>query len=115
VLLGDIVDAVRRLIELGGRMLRGASAPDRDTADMILWNLTVLGEAVKRLNPSTRERFGEVDWRAMAGIRDVLVHHYEGVDWEIVTRIITIELPSLLPTLVEIHDTLRVEFDASKP
>jgi uncharacterized protein with HEPN domain len=111
LLTGDIVDAVTRLIELGKRALPSAD-PDRDTAEMILWNLAVLGEATKRLQPATRARFGELDWRAMATTRDVVVHHYEGVDWEVIMQIIAEELPALLPRLIAIRSTLRAEFDA---
>lgn len=111
LVLDDIVDAAKRLIELGIEMMPGAMAPRREIADQILWNLTVLGEAVKRLPGSTRSRFDDVMWSAMAGTRDVVVHQYEGVDWEVVASIITVELPTLLPRLTEIAGLLRAEFD----
>lgn len=111
LVLDDIVDATKRLTELGIETTPAAEAPRREIADQILWNLTVLGEAVKRLPGSTRSRFGDVIWSAMAGTRDVVVHHYEGVDWDVVARIITVELPALLPRLIEIASLLRAEFD----
>ena len=46
--------------------------------------------------------------------RDRITHHYEGIDWEIVQRIMTTDLPPLLPRLVEIRDTVRAEFDATE-
>lgn len=105
LVMDDVVDAAARLIELGSALTPSAG-PDRDTADMILWNLTVLGEGAKRLQPATRERFGDVDWSAMAGTRDVVVHHYEGVDWQVVGQILTVDLPALLPRLAAIRDML---------
>lgn len=111
LVLDDIVDAARRLIDLGNEMSAAAAIPRREIADQILWNLTVLGEAVKRLPGPTRSQFDDVMWSAMAGTRDVVVHHYEGIDWQVITNIITLELPVLLPRLIEIADLLRAEFD----
>lgn len=71
-------------------------------------------EAVKRVRRETRARFPDVNWKQMAGTRDRVTHHYEGIDWEIVTRIITQELPVLLPRLIEIRDIVRAEFDAAE-
>ena len=111
-LLEDIVDASQRLIELASPVPAGTLGVDRDLAEMIQWNLVVLGEAVKRMRPEIRERFPDVPWSAVAGTRDRIVHHYEGVRWHVVARIVADELPALLPRLIEIRDLLRAEFDA---
>ncbi|MDP2181834.1 MAG: DUF86 domain-containing protein [Actinomycetota bacterium] len=112
IVMKDIVIAAKRLIELG-ESAHWSPDPDRDTGEMILWNLTVLGEAAKRVSPVGRERFADVDWSAMARTRDVIVHHYEGVDWEVVARIISDDLPALLPRLTTIRDAFRAEADLS--
>ena len=112
LLLDDIVDASERLIEIGSPVPAGMLGGDRGLAEMIQWNLVVLGEAVKRLRPETRERFQDVPWSAVAGTRDRIVHHYEGVRWHVVASVIAEELPALLPRFTEIRDLLRAEFDA---
>lgn len=110
--LDDIVGACERLIELGSGIPTGMLGTDRDVAEMVQWNLVVLGEATKRLRTSTRERFPDVPWAPMAATRDRVVHHYEGVRWPVVANIITGDLPALLPRLVELRDLLRAESDA---
>jgi len=111
LVLDDIVDATKRLIQLGTKITSATETPSREIADQVLWNLTVLGEATKRLPDATRARFSDVMWSAMAGTRDVVVHHYEGVDWEVVVNIIKAELPALLERLQEIARLLRSQFD----
>jgi len=112
LLLDDIVDAVARLVDLGGNTPTGTIGMDRGHSEMILWNLVVLGEATKRLDGSTRARFAQIPWNAMARTRERIAHHYEGVDWETVAQILTADLPVLLPQLAAIRDILRAEFDA---
>jgi uncharacterized protein with HEPN domain len=70
--------------------------------DAVLRNLEVIGEAAKRLDDAYRAAHPGVPWRALAGLRDVLIHQYEGVDLEKVWAIVEQELPSLRGTLAAI-------------
>lgn len=74
--------------------------------EQVLWNLTVLGEAAKRVSAETRERFADVPWSLMARLRDRLTHHYEGIDWRVVTVVLRDEVPSLASRLAQIRDAM---------
>ena len=58
-----------------------------------------MAEATKRLSMQFRERHPEIDWRGMAGMRDVLIHHYDRVELEIVWHVATEELPAIVAFL----------------
>jgi uncharacterized protein with HEPN domain len=62
---------------------------DSKTCFAVLHQLVVIGEAAKRLSAEYRANHPEIPWREMAGLRDVLVHHYDEIDlleiWETVT------------------------------
>jgi len=64
--------------------------------DAVLRNLEVIGEAVKALTEETRNLAPEVPWRRIAGMRDVLIHNYFGVDLDVVWRVVEDEVPSLM-------------------
>jgi uncharacterized protein with HEPN domain len=73
---------------------------DRFTADAmvhdaVLRNLTVIGEAAKRVEDAYRAAHPEIAWRALAGLRDVVVHQYEAVDLDKVWDIVRRDLPSI--------------------
>lgn len=58
-------------------------------------SLEIIGEAVKNLPDEFRDGYPDVDWKAMAGMRDRLIHAYFGVDYEIVWNVIQGRVPVL--------------------
>jgi len=73
-----------------------ASSRDQDA---VVRQLTVLGEAAKRVSADFRNEHPEIPWKKISGLRDVIVHDYFHVNLEKVWRIVTEELPSLIVTL----------------
>lgn len=63
--------------------------------DAVIRNLEVIGEAVKGLAPEFRNRHPAVEWQKIAGLRDILIHAYFGVDLEIVWDIVDTKLSGL--------------------
>lgn len=51
---------------------------DRMIQDAVLRSLEIIGEAVKRIGQPTRDNAPEIPWRQIAGLRDILIHKYEG-------------------------------------
>ncbi|HEV2147601.1 MAG TPA: DUF86 domain-containing protein [Longimicrobiaceae bacterium] len=58
-------------------------------------SIEVIGEATKSLPEDFRRQHPEVEWRAMAGMRDRLIHGYFGVDYSIVWGVVTTRIPAL--------------------
>lgn len=113
VVLDDIVAAAQQVVDLVDAVPDAKLGSDTHIGHAVLWNLTVLGEATKRLRPETRERFTEMPWADFTRTRDYLVHHYEGIDWRLLEEVGRREMPRLLPRLGEIRDLLRSETDAN--
>lgn len=81
VYLRHILDAIGR-IEGYVSSGRDAFFANPMAQDAVLRQLEVIGEAVKKLTTSTRERRPDIPWRDIAGMRDVLIHQYFAVDLE---------------------------------
>jgi uncharacterized protein with HEPN domain len=58
-------------------------------------SLEIIGEAAKKVPSDFRREHSEIDWRAMAGMRDRLIHDYFGVDYEIVWDVVQNRIPEL--------------------
>jgi uncharacterized protein with HEPN domain len=58
-------------------------------------SLEVIGEAAKQIPMEMREKYSDIDWRAMTGMRDKLIHHYFGVDYDLVWDVVMNKIPSV--------------------
>ncbi len=102
--LQDILAEARKALGFVAGMSAAEFRADEKTAYAVVRALEVMGEATKHVPPDIRERHPELPWRAMAGIRDKLIHDYVNVNLEVVWRTVTEDLPPLLPALQRILD-----------
>lgn len=65
-------------------------------------SLEIIGEATKQLPKDFTDKYPQIDWGLMAGMRDKLIHHYFGVDYAIVWDVVKNELPQLKPQIIGI-------------
>lgn len=101
--LVHIIESIERIEEytVDGE---DAFCEDKKTQDAVLRNLHTLSESTQRLSDEVKQQCTDVDWRAISGFRNVIVHDYLGVSlvrvWEIIR--------DLIPALkIQIEQVLR--------
>jgi uncharacterized protein with HEPN domain len=97
----DILTALRRILRYTNSIDRVALETDDEKLSAVLYQITIIGEATKRLSPALRQQHPEIPWREMAGMRDVIVHEYDQLDFEVIWDVVHNKLPELL-TLLEL-------------
>jgi len=101
----DIQEAIER-IERYAQRGRDAFEQDELIQNWIVSHLQIIGEASRALSEDLRMRHPEVPWRAMIGMRNILVHHYFAVDQNVVWAVIQQDLSQLKMALAVILDEL---------
>lgn len=102
LLLADIEESCQKIIRYAGGMERDPVFADEMRFDAILFNLHVIGEAVKKLPADLREKYPDVAWREIAGLRDFVAHAYFALDLEILWDAIQCDVPFLVERVREI-------------
>ena len=107
----DMIEAIQAVEAFVGEMDEASFLADRRSRDAVLWNLTVLGEAVRGVPADLQDAHPEVPWARMRGLRNLLVHEYFGIDDRIVWATATRNVLPLLEPLRRIRSQLPREAD----
>lgn len=99
VSLLDMLKAARKVVEYATGLDESSFMASSRDQDAILRQLTIVGEAAKRVSEEFRISHPEVPWRRVAGFRDVVVHDYFKVDIEEVWRIVQGDVPELIEVI----------------
>jgi uncharacterized protein with HEPN domain len=70
--------------------------------DAVVRNFEIIGEATKHLSPEFRNKYSEIPWKKIGGMRDILIHDYLGIDIYAVWDTIASDLPDLKHKLLVI-------------
>lgn len=104
--LSDILEAMHRVVSYVEGMSYEGFMQDTRTQDAVVRNIEIIGEAAKHLTSSLKQRLPEIPWREISGMRDKLIHHYFGINYDVVWIVATKEIPQLMPRLAEVFDSL---------
>jgi len=98
----DILKSIEKIKRYTAGMSFGDFIRDEKTIDAVLRNLEIIGEAAKNAPEEIRQKYSQIPWKEIAGMRDRLIHAYFGVDLEIVWQTIVSDLPKLEFELIKI-------------
>ena len=98
--LKDILESIRK-IENYTNISFDDFVANELIKDGVVRNLEVIGEAVKNIPEDIKSKKLEVEWKKIAGLRDILIHAYFGIDEDIVWDAVKNKLPGLKEKIIE--------------
>lgn len=102
VYLNHILDAISRIEEYTKDINYESFIINNLVQAGVIREMEIIGEATKRLNLEFKEKYQDIPWRRIAGMRDKLIHDYFGVDIDAVWLTVKKDLPILKKKLEEI-------------
>jgi uncharacterized protein with HEPN domain len=104
--LKDILDSINDIESFVGDMSFEDFKRDKKTIYAVVRGIEVMGEAAKKIPKTLKDKYREIPWKKMAGMRDKLIHEYFGVDVEILWKTIKDDLPSVKPLVQELLESM---------
>ena len=102
VYIRHMLDAIKAIEAYTKNMRHESFLKNKMAQDAVIRNLEIMGEAAKRVPKNLRDAYPAIEWKKIAGMRDILIHEYLGVDVEKVWLVVENRLPALKKSLLRI-------------
>jgi uncharacterized protein with HEPN domain len=102
----DIITAIKKIEKYVAGMTKEDLIKNELVQDAVVRNLEVIGEAVKKIPDDIRNNYTDIPWKKIAGLRDILVHEYFGINMNIVWDVVENKLQPLKAAATDLNDIL---------
>ncbi len=95
IFIEHIIDSIIKLEEFTRSVNEEEFNNNVQLQDAVVRRIEIIGEAAKNLPKDFKEKYNEISWKEIIGTRDKIIHHYFGVNLDIVWSIVKRDLPDL--------------------
>lgn len=103
--LQDIAESCQKILRFTDGLTQSELIKDEKTYDAVVRNLEIIGEAAKHVSDELRKQLTDIEWRKIAGMRDMLAHAYFGIDNDILWDVVQNKIPRLAKSVAKYLDS----------
>ncbi len=108
VFIKHMLESICAIEDFSKRLTKEELISSRLKRSAIVREIEIIGEAVKNVSEKTKEKYSKIEWKEIVGTRDKMIHHYFGVDIEIILDIIKKNIPILKNQILKIKKDLEI-------
>jgi uncharacterized protein with HEPN domain len=102
----DIIECIAKIEEYTDSITEDDFYDNTQSQDAVLRRLEIIGEAVKQIPKSIRDKYPDIPWKSIAGLRDVLIHAYFGVNLHRAWKAVKEDIPDLKIKIMIVRNNL---------
>jgi len=107
IFLNHILESIDKIEKFVKGVSKNEFMESVKTQDAVIRRLEIIGEAVKHIPKEFKVKYRKIPWRKIAGLRDVLIHEYFGVDLKLTLKIVKKDLPELKEKILKILEEIK--------
>lgn len=108
VFLEHILECINLIEVYSEEVAEAEFARSTPLQDMVVRRIEIIGEAVKNLPDDLKIEHPEIPWRDIAGLRDIVVHQYFGLDLGLIWDVVKKDIPELKPKILKMMDEMEI-------
>jgi uncharacterized protein with HEPN domain len=114
IFLQHILESIEKIEEYTKNISKQEFLNSSQIQDAVIRRIEIIGEAVKNLPEEIKRKHPQIPWKRIAGMRDILIHGYFGVDLELTWKVTKEEIANLKKKILQIKEELEEVFGVDK-
>jgi len=106
IFLEHILDSIKDIETYTLNQNKSGFSKEKMMQDAVIRKIEIIGEAVKNLPLHFRKKHTQIEWKQIAGMRDILIHEYFGVNISLVWNTLQTDIPNLKKQIIDLKQTL---------
>jgi len=109
IFIEHILECTERIEEYTKEMMKEDFFDSVQIQDAVMRRIEIIGEAVKNIPKEIKDKYQDIPWRQIAGMRDILIHEYFGIDLELTWKVAKKDVPDLKKKMLKVKKDLADE------